>query len=172
MSRYPLFTLFIPAWACVRRFFIKYTGRLFLVNQKNLGNSANTTVIVGAGVIGLSTAYQLAHEQQKSGRVNSIIVIDINDAVCAQASACNSGCIIPAEMDKKIRPLADYSYGMYLALAEKGEDFRSKTGFREQSLFSVNQGNGHGHDLLPSWFKTDPQWDAHSEPRSGHSALM
>jgi glycine/D-amino acid oxidase-like deaminating enzyme len=51
----------------------------------------HTTVIAGAGVIGLSSAYHLALVNRQKGLETPIVVIDALNTTFAAASSTNSG---------------------------------------------------------------------------------
>lgn len=147
----------------------------FAHQQQSLSSTANSddgaTVIVGAGVIGLSTAYHMALSSHRLAIHKSIVVIDILDEVFGATSSVNSGCLIPTELSGQLQELGLYSYGQYLELA-RDPGFLNSTGFRQQSLFNLQYGSGKGLQELPSWIKSQLDWDAGLDPPSGASASM
>jgi hypothetical protein len=71
------------------------------------------------------------------------VVIDALNTTFAAASSTNSGCLIPSELDDRLKELGEYSYGIYLDLASN-RGFFNATGLRQQSLFNIVQGSGEG----------------------------
>jgi glycine/D-amino acid oxidase-like deaminating enzyme len=69
----------------------------------------HTTVIAGAGVIGLSPAYHLALVNRQKDLETPIVVIDALNTTFAAASSTNSGCLIPSELDDRLKELGEYS---------------------------------------------------------------
>lgn len=70
------------------------------------------TVIVGAGIIGLSTAYHLAHAVN-----SSIVVVDQAPAICSAASGQCEGALGEFGFTKETQPLARLSYRLFARLA-------------------------------------------------------
>jgi glycine/D-amino acid oxidase-like deaminating enzyme len=71
----------------------------------------NTTVIIGGGVIGLSTAYWLS--RMKPSERDKIIVLEALDQCFLDASGNNSGLISSHWFSGELRKLADHSFNIY-----------------------------------------------------------
>jgi threonine dehydrogenase-like Zn-dependent dehydrogenase len=65
----------------------------------------NTTVIAGAGIIGLASAYHLALANHEKGLGSPIVVLDAQNTTFAAASSTNCGCLIPSELDDRLKEL-------------------------------------------------------------------
>jgi hypothetical protein len=88
-----------------------------------VGQPTPSNVILGAGIIELSTAYHLALaqnealEQNPPGCSNSIIVVDPSSAVCKGASGQCEGALGAFGFPPETEPLAKLSYTLYSDLA-------------------------------------------------------
>lgn len=140
-------------------------------------------VILGAGVIGLSTAYHLAlalnrgktktSQAQVSGGIAShpIVVVDPSSGVCRGASGQCEGALGEFGFDKLTEPLAKLSYKLYSELAM---DHESRIGYSPLIVHTVFS---HEYDpsnprlpypvkepedisKLPPWLRVQPTWQA------------
>jgi glycine/D-amino acid oxidase-like deaminating enzyme len=125
------------------------------------------TVIVGAGVIGLSTALHLAKESQAM----KVIVVDAAPEVFAQTSRTNTGTLSFHWFEDDLRRLGEYSYGLWEELS-KDQTFKKECGFRDHSVFNISQGIGNSSRKLPSWFPIQEGWRVTMEPEDGRAASM
>lgn len=134
-----------------------------------LASHETTTAIVGAGVIGLCTAYQLAKESRCI--TYRVIVIEAADDVFANSSGTNTGILSENEFQDDLVPLGQYSYSEWERLGSN-ESFRRACGYREHVNFKLSPGSGIGHDLIPDWVRMEADWDAAKEPKDGRTAIV
>lgn len=121
-------------------------------------------VIVGAGVIGLSAAYNLAKNASQDHL--KIDVIDASTEIFAAASSCCTGCFhygFPESETQPLKPLGKYSFDLWESIAKEDRAFRIATGYRQHSCFGIDRGEGRGLDRLPDWVTKDPTWDVDPE---------
>ena len=132
----------------------------------SLVSTYDTIVVIGAGVIGLCTAYHLAREA-----CHRIIVVDALPNVFEATSGSNTGILSFNEFDTKLSSLGKYSYKLW---CELGTDplFRTTCGFRKSANFNVRHGSGKWRGFLPPWLLTQATWDACLEPTDGSAAIM
>lgn len=143
-----------------------------------VSESAGPAVILGGGIIGLSTAYYmaLADCQRMSDNTiqhNSIVVVDPSSEICAGASGQNEGALGDIGFRDKVMPLANLSYKLHAQIATDNKG-RNKFGFSELRIHTVFS---KGYDpsnprlpfpvkeqeslsKLPSWLKVPPTWQA------------
>lgn len=136
------------------------------------------TVILGGGIIGLSTAYYLSQAEHEalsgySAIRNNIVVIDPSPAICAGASGQNEGVLGQYGFKDEIVPLARLSYDLHAQLASKN-DGRKAFGYGHLKIHTVFS---HGYDPsnpklpfpvreqedlseLPPWFNASSGWQA------------
>ncbi|ROW11803.1 hypothetical protein VPNG_05035 [Cytospora leucostoma] len=134
----------------------------------------NLVVIVGGGVIGLSTAYNLAKLNSESSRVVKIKVVEAVDDLFTAASSRCTGCFhygFPEPESRQLLPLGKFSFDLWEIEALKA-DFRAATGYRAQSCFGVGPGNGHGLDKLPDWMQKEPSWDVDTNVLGSYTAMV
>lgn len=132
------------------------------------------TVIVGGGVIGLSTAYQLAKRDLESCSKREILVIEASD-VCFKASSLHcTGCFHYAFTDQALLPmlpLGKYSFDLWESeLADSG--FRPTTGYRAQSSYGICRGTGEGLGVLPDWIIKDCSWNVDTSVLGNRTATV
>lgn len=127
------------------------------------GDSPVNVVIVGGGVIGLCTAYQLAKlaNSQFDSRIN-IVVLEARVSTFQSASSHNTGCLhygYEEPFGSDLLPLGKYSFDIWKSIAEDDEDFKKETGYRAQSFFWVACGDNDGIEkVLPNWVKIGNHW--------------
>ena len=156
----------------------------FQYNKKNIGNHnftkdpplirpTPTTVIVGAGVVGLCTAYHLAkaNHQRDPAQLHRVIVVEAAGKEFAATSGTNTGILTDTSSKENLLPLTQYSYRLWEGLG-KDTKFREKCGYREGVIFSVKRGSGIGQNLVPDWVRADAKWDVMKDPDSGRTAIM
>lgn len=116
-----------------------------------------TTVIVGAGVIGLCTAYQLAKaiDQSSNKHKHDTIVIEAADGVFPATSSTNTGILSYSGFKEDLQALAQYSYKQWESLARDGEHFGRDCGYKEGVNIALKPGSGEGSALLPDWIQAD-----------------
>lgn len=152
----------------------------------------DVTVILGAGVIGLSTAYYLALALKENTTASfprrpKIVVVEPSHDICPGASGGATGGIGDFGFSDLVSPLGELSYSLHkdLALAYQG---RKNWGFRDQNVFRVTPKNFTGDLLppdswgpvpplqadlstLPDWIKSSDDWSVQvlaSMPHSSH----
>ncbi|KAL5593248.1 hypothetical protein FOBRF1_012350 [Fusarium oxysporum] len=156
----------IEAWSWAKYTGIKAVGmgaetvRIYHTNA-SLMEDNNVIFIVGAGCIGLCTAYQLSKPLDNQERKPSIIVVEASDRPFAAASSASIGCFhyhFPGPVSKVLTPLGQYSFDLWAQEAQHA-DSRLTTGYRANSSFGIHQGDGKDLDKLPSWIKKKTSWD-------------
>lgn len=128
------------------------------------GEGSNTTVIVGAGVAGLCTAYHLAKAIHESATKNphhhhhrhKIIVVDSANEAFAATSSTNTGIISYTGFEEDLLPLARYSYDQWETLGRENTHFKTRCGYREGSNVALKNGSLEGEDI-PNWIHADPE---------------
>lgn len=131
-------------------------------------------VIVGAGCIGLCTAYNLSKALSSEGSDSSIIVVEADDRPFAAASSACTGCFhyhFPGPPSKALTPLGKYSFDLWAQEAQNAE-FRLATGYRENSSHGIQQGDGKGLERLPNWIKTETSWDVDNQVLGVNTATV
>lgn len=144
-----------------------------------LSNTADSTVILGGGITGLSTAYYLALAGQeaiasgKPGGINSIFVLDPSSQICAGASGQNEGVVGDSGFPEKVTPLGHLSYTLHNQLANEhnGPENYGYSGLKIHTVFS----NGYDPSNprlpfpvqrqenlsdLPPWIRVPTTWQA------------
>ena len=111
-----------------------------------------TTVIIGAGVVGLCTAYHLSKAIDK--KRHKVIVIEAASQVFAATSSTNTGILSYTGFQEELLPLAQYSYDLWEDLG-KDTDFRTSCGYKENANFALKTGFGEGDgESIPNWIHT------------------
>lgn len=112
----------------------------------------DTTVILGAGIIGLSTAYYLALALKESSTASlpcqpKVVVVEPSHDICPGASSGATGGLGDFGFSDAVSLLGDFSYSLHkdLALTYQG---RKNWGFRDQNVFRVTPKDFKG-DLSP-----------------------
>jgi hypothetical protein len=121
-----------------------------------------TTIIVGGGVVGLSTAYWQSRMNKKQ---REIIVLEARNECFQGASGHNSGLVSCHWFSGGLRQLADHSFGIYQEFARKKLEFKDTCDYHENSLFQAHYGEGHTDPRAPYWMKANDGWHLESEPR-------
>ncbi|KAG9498192.1 hypothetical protein J7337_011087 [Fusarium musae] len=131
-------------------------------------------VIVGAGCIGLCTAYNLSKTLSLQGAEYDIIVVDASDRPFPAASSACTGCFhyyFPGPLSKPLEPLGKYSFDLWAKEAEH-IDFRLTTGYRSNSSYGILEGDGKGLDKLPNWVKPDASWNVDTKVLGDSTATV
>lgn len=119
-------------------------------------------VIIGAGVIGLCTAYHLA--KQRQGRDTVITVLDARDDVFSAASSHNTGCLhydFHDSFGQDLTELGKYSFDIWQSIAanpDGGKRFVATTGYRAQSFFPIRPGSENDEAFVPGWVDMQKDW--------------
>lgn len=105
-------------------------------------------VIIGAGVIGMFIALELAKGAYASGEKQLITVVDINTRPCSLASGQCAGFLTVRNMPGSWLPLVDAAAPIWGDLIDS-EEFRNAVGFRHEVFTPAETGNKRGHPT--SW---------------------
>jgi hypothetical protein len=149
-------------------------------------------VILGAGVIGLSTAYYLALSLNENGTANNslppIVVVDPSKHICPGASSQATGGLGDFGFGPRTSALGAFSYNLHkeLALEHNG---RETYAFSDLKIYRVSPENFSGipsppNDWgptppvdktladLPSWVKSSRDWQVKLLADAPHSAHL
>ena len=132
-----------------------------------------TTVIVGAGSIGLWTAYHLAHANRRAGLSSSsnIIVIEASASAFGETSRTCTGCIHYKFHDDIMDEFGKYSLAAWRDLAESNELYDA-AGLRFDSIFGLTKNDGDGQELLPDWLRKSDAWRVDTEFLGAENAMV
>lgn len=130
-----------------------------------------TVVIVGGGLVGLSTAYHIASECHSSSRACRVVVLDATVKFWDTSSAYNTGSVNGGFPDGDRHELAKYSFNMYRALSQDAES-RQHTNIKGHTCYSVTL-DGDGHTpRVPGWVNAGSDWNLTAQPEDGSSMMM
>ena len=135
-------------------------------------SALNTTVIVGAGIAGLSTAYHLADEFRNLNRPCRIIVIDALEDLFGAASRNNSGILSYQWFPTEVQAFGEYTYRLYEDLAENDSNFRKECGYRDHSSFMLCLGKLPSVQGVPNWIEVPDGWYVKLDPKDGRAATV
>lgn len=143
-------------------------------------NATDSTVILGAGIIGLSTAYSLSGMSKQT-----IYVVDPASKACAGASGQCEGAIGDFGVENELSPLNQLSYELYQQLAEQhsGKETFGYSGMDVHALSSHGFDSSDPHlpwpvqepeDIsnLPAWLKVPGGWVAGLIANQTHCARL
>ena len=127
--------------------------------RKNFPNHESIiTVIIGAGVIGLSTAYQLGRAIDKRGiRGHKVIVLEVAADVFPASSSTNTGILSYGGFRDGLGDLGEFSFKLWEKLGTDTK-FKKTCGYTEERNVAVRSDSEEGHHLLPSWFQAKPEY--------------
>lgn len=153
----------------------------------------DTTVIIGAGVIGLSTAYYLALALNETTSymppsVPDIVVIDSSHDICSGASGEATGGLGDFGFSSDTAPLGTLSYQLHKELASKYNG-REKYKFSDLGILRVSPNNFTGKPSppdtwgpsppgdktisdLPPWINPSNDWNVQSLAEAPHAAHL
>lgn len=132
----------------------------------------DTVIIIGSGVIGLCTAYNLAKNSLTSSSSNiKIKVIEARGNPFSAASSHCTGCFHYERLPEPVVPLGKYSFGLWEAETTDAF-FKATTGYRARSSFGISHGNGHHLDQLPDWVCKEAAWDVDSSVLGAYTATV
>ncbi|KAJ5717571.1 hypothetical protein N7488_003217 [Penicillium malachiteum] len=164
-----------------------------VVYETPLAIDQDITVILGASVIGLSTAYYLALSLKENSAASlpcrpKVVVVEPSHDICPGASGTATGGLGDFGFSNAVSLLGELSYSLHkdLALAYQG---RKYWGFRDQDVYRVAPKNFKGDpsppdswgpvppletDLssLPDWIKTSDDWSVQLLAPAPHSSHM
>jgi len=131
------------------------------------------TVIVGAGSIGLWTAYHLAHANRRTGLSSSstIIVIEASASAFGETSKSCTGCIHYRFNDEIMDEFGKYSFAAWRDLAESN-DLCDTAGLRFDSIFGLTKNGGVNQEVLPDWLRTSDAWGVDTEFLGAENAMV
>lgn len=89
----------------------------FLRQVATQGNAQRPTVILGAGILGLPTAYHLAIASRNQN--TPIIVADPPSEICGGASGQGEDALGEFDFDQQMEPLGKLSYRLYPKMAAR-----------------------------------------------------
>ena len=116
------------------------------------------TVIVGAGIIGLALAAELAKKAWYSGKDHRVTIIDIRRKHCELASNHSAGLItrVGLEETDSWEPLMRRSFETWREMLNS-EALKQELAYNGEGNLVVTPANTRtGLDLLPQWFPVDP----------------
>ena len=123
-------------------------------------DSTTTAIIVGAGIIGLCTAYHLAraiHERPTSQR-HCVIVIDAAEKVFSATSATNTGILSYTGFQQDLRTLAQSSYRYWETLGREDIQLNEECGYRETANIALKLNSSEGRSLIPDSVCTESEY--------------
>lgn len=112
------------------------------------------TVIIGAGIVGLFTAYELASRCLEGGIKHKITVVEIRDGICELASGHCAGFLSARDI-----PRDKEWYALLFDAQETWKKMRSKVPafFSDEPFFAKEVGDADDEGYqMPSWFKPRP----------------
>lgn len=144
-----------------------------------MNDCMESTIIIGGGIIGLSTAYYLASSANSSSESYCISVVDSSPAAFVAASGGATGILGDYGFEPEAEALGVLSWNLHKELAE-AYDGPQSWGFSDiviQNLYNKSQ---HAAPIeapnksvsLPSWFKGSDEYGATFEYGADHAARM
>ncbi|GAB1737770.1 hypothetical protein NU219Hw_g2177t1 [Hortaea werneckii] len=110
-----------------------------------------STIIVGAGIVGLNIARELAIQTEQAGIRHAITVVDIREDACCLASGDCAGLLSVHARPNPLQGLCDLSLEAWGDLADT-PGFHESTKLRLDSVYMVARLNGKNRDSKPSWY--------------------
>ncbi|KAI0340744.1 FAD dependent oxidoreductase [Trametopsis cervina] len=109
-----------------------------------------TTVILGTGIIGLSTAYYLSQfaEQEQTGAdtpKHEIHLVEATPELFASASGKAAGFLAKDWFTPAVTPLGEFSFNLHRKLAEE-HDGRTKWGYSPSTSYSLDRDDSEDED--------------------------
>jgi len=113
-----------------------------------------TTIVFGAGIVGLCIARELAAVMNETNTEHNIIVVDIRESFCCLASRECSGLLTIQGGKKEFNGLAALSLSCWQeTLSPLGPDTLAElTGFQTIDTYKVKKSAGDVHQHKPSWY--------------------
>lgn len=106
--------------------------------------------MLGARVVGLSTAYHLAKRRDKNPG-HRVIVIDGQADLYAGTSRYSSGILSDQWFSGDLRTFAGYCYTFCGDLGSRDGGFKKQAGYRENSEFRLTHGGSPSIIEAPDW---------------------
>lgn len=115
-----------------------------------------TTVIVGAGVVGLFIAREIATQARHAGIEHHVVVIELRKSYCGLASRHCAGFLSTNKISEDWDEIANTAKMWWLEI--HSSDLREKLDFDDSIKFQIVQGAANEEDKLPSWLREDAQY--------------
>ncbi|KAK4957981.1 hypothetical protein LTR10_004406 [Elasticomyces elasticus] len=109
------------------------------------------TVVVGAGIVGLCVARELAIKTRKTGIQHTITVVELRSAHCELAARGCAGILSVAGVDPRLASLVDNASAAWQEYAQPPA-FETATDLKGGNVYHVRRFNGEGKERKPSWF--------------------
>lgn len=127
---------------------------------KHLHNK--TTVIIGAGVIGLAIARELAAITKGSNTKHEIIVVEKRNSYAQEASQHCAGIIAGNNVPEGYEPLFDLSLNCWRGLLDSEENrYHKELKYQPNGVIHVKRSTGHEESTAmarpPTWYDARPQ---------------
>lgn len=113
------------------------------------------TVIIGAGIVGLFIAHELASTLQTSNIEHEIVIVDLREAHCSLASGRCSGVLRVNMENADLQALGDVAQEAWIDIVttrKNAKEAMDAIGYRERATFNVSRGDGKGRVLKPFWY--------------------
>ncbi len=112
------------------------------------------TVVVGAGVVGLCIARELALEMKQANLEHRIVVIEIKESYCELASGHCAGFISTSGIPDDWESLVDEARQWWLDIVESA-DMQERLLFDPKTAIRVAEGGAMSKHKIPSWLRQD-----------------
>ncbi|TFY52584.1 hypothetical protein EVJ58_g9934 [Rhodofomes roseus] len=127
------------------------------------------TVVLGGGIIGLSTAYYLAQLSRESGTEHAIHIVEPCPQLFSSASGKAGGFLAKDWFNPTMAPLGDLSFRLHRELAEK-HNGRARWGYSPSISYSLDRnGSVKGDSDVES--ERDLDSEPPLTPRSEHRSV-
>lgn len=149
-----------------------------MTGDKKRSSGVPPVVIIGCGIIGLSTAYYLS--LASSGR--SITIVDNSSKLFTGASGKANGILGDYGFEPEAESLAKLSWELHQQLASMHRG-RTAWGYRDVMIYDLHReassdpsevvkGSRHPQPPFPSWCKTVEEYASTLIPKNKHAARM
>ena len=109
------------------------------------------TVIIGAGIVGLCIAHELAMKVAQTEIQHRITVVDVRDSYCQLASGACAGILSISGGDTAYHDLCMVSHECFNELIST-PGFTEATDMRTEYVYTVAGLDGKGHKRRPDWY--------------------
>ena len=113
-----------------------------------------TTIIVGAGIVGMFIARTLAVDMTEASLDHHIVVVELRKSYCELASGHCAGFLSTSGMSEDWRPLADEAKKWWLDMLSSVE-VRQNWQFNTNTAIAVTNGGTISEHKVPSWLQQD-----------------
>jgi glycine/D-amino acid oxidase-like deaminating enzyme len=133
-----------------------------------------TVVIVGGGVMGLSTAYFTSLATRARARRWRVVVVDAAAESRDTSSDHNTGCVNGIFPEGPGHQLAEYSYNIFRGHRDRSdqEHFRRFTRLKGSTIFKVSDEDTGRPGSIPGWFNAGSNLRLVPQPEDGSSMTM